>query len=450
MISLAHGLQGRADLPIPGWLFAWAAAIVLAVSFFALAVLWQRPLLETARPRPLVRMPRASAAFCGALGVLLTLFLIYAGFAGTQDPGKNIVPTFVYVFFWAALPLISALFGDVFRAFNPWLAIGRFTRAVTIRATGRRPVARFDYPDRLGRRPAVAFLVAFGYVELISTSGRDPSTIAALIVAYSAIQFTGMILFGTERWVDRGEAFNVYFNVFSRLAPVTVADGRLAVRLPLSGLTDMTWLPGGVFFLCTAIGITAFDGASSVDAWQGIAESLQNTLRNAGLTTGAAAQIVGMLGLIGMILLVAGFYRLGVAGMVSGGVDMKADRLAQVFAASLVPIMLAYVMAHYISFILFQGQALWPLLSDPLGRGEDMFGTAHAVVRYGRPSGQTIWYFQVAILVLGHTAALAVAHDKALAVWGRAGAAVRSQLWMLVVMVGFTNLGLWLLSQANR
>ena len=151
-----------------------------------------------------------------------------------------------------------------------------------------------------------------------------------------------------------------------------------------------------------------------------------------------------------MIAIVAGFYRLGVEGMISSHVDKPARELSRMFAPSLVPIMLGYVLAHYFSFIAFQGQALWPLASDPLGDGSDLLGTAGAGIDYGWLSSAQIWYAQVAALVLGHAAGLAVAHDKALAVWGKAGDAVRSQLWMLVVMVGFTNLGLWLLSQANQ
>ena len=38
--AAAHGLAGRADLPVPTWLFSWAAAIVLVLSFMALAVMW--------------------------------------------------------------------------------------------------------------------------------------------------------------------------------------------------------------------------------------------------------------------------------------------------------------------------------------------------------------------------------------------------------------------------
>jgi len=137
--------------------------------------------------------------------------------------------------------------------------------------------------------------------------------------------------------------------------------------------------------------------------------------------------------------------------MVSSHIDKTPKELSRLFAPSLVPIMLGYVVAHYFSFIMFQGQALWWMISDPLGNGgHNFFGTAGGTIHYKWLPTATIWYFQVAALLLGHVAGLAVAHDKALAVWGKARAAVQSQIWMLVVMVGFTCLGLWLLSQANQ
>lgn len=435
--AAAHGLGGRSDLPLPGWLFAWAAAAVLAISFFAFAIMWQTPKLETATPRPRFRLPAFLGPLCGLLGVVALVFLVYAGFAGDQDPGSNIVPTFIYVYVWSLLPIVSAIFGDVFRAFNPWLAIGRLAGWLKHRFMPKALPAPFAYPEGLGRWPALLLLLAFGWIELIAESGRDPSFLAWMIIVYSAIQFLGMALVGSERWAERGDAFNIYFNMFSRIAPLTVQEGRLATRLPLSGLTDVSWLPATVLFFCAAIGITAFDGASVGPTWQGIAGDDPTAL-------------ISTFGMLATVAIVFGFYRLGIEGMRSSHIDKSARELSQIFAPSLVPIMLGYVVAHYFSFIVFQGQALWPLLSDPLGNGADYFGGANARIDYKLMSNDVIWYVQVLALVAGHVAGLAVAHDKALAVWGKARAAVQSQLWMLVVMVGFTSMGLWLLSQANQ
>ncbi|HEV7918244.1 MAG TPA: fenitrothion hydrolase [Solirubrobacterales bacterium] len=447
--AMAHGLVGKTDLPIPGWLFGWGAAAVLAISFLAFAVLWQQPKLETAIPKERFRIPLAIDVTCGSIGVLVMVGLIYAGFNGSQIPSENIVPTFVYVVFWTFLPVVVAVFGDLFRAFNPWRAIARAVGWTTSRALGEQLPAPFDYPDRLGRWPAVALLFGFGWLELVSTTGQDPSVLAALVAVYCVIQLVGMSLFGVETWTDRGDGFSVYFNMFSRLSPLTVINRRLATRPPLSGLTDITWLPGTVTFICTAIAITAFDGGQEGSFWQGIRSTVTDQAFNLGFDKVHAAQVTFTLGLLATIAIIRAFYSLGVAGMRSSRIDRSHAELARMFAPSLIPIMLAYVLAHYFSFVLFQGQAMWAFLSNPLGNGTDYFGTAGTAIDYGFLSSNTVWYFQVGILVSGHAAGLAVAHDKALAVWGKARAAVRSQVWMLVVMIGFTNLGLWLLSQSN-
>ena len=124
-------------------------------------------------------------------------------------------------------------------------------------------------------------------------------------------------------------------------------------------------------------------------------------------------------------------------------------RPARQLVFSLVPILAAYVVAHYFSLLAYNGQDVWRLASDPLGRGSDLFGGADATIDYGVVSATAIWYVQVAALVIGHVAALVLAHDRALVLYGSHRDATRSQLVMLVLMVCFTCLGLWLLSAAN-
>jgi hypothetical protein len=155
-------------------------------------------------------------------------------------------------------------------------------------------------------------------------------------------------------------------------------------------------------------------------------------------------------GLVVTVALVFGLYRLGVAGAGRAGGERSTARLARTFAPSLVPIALVYVAAHYMTLLIFQGQALGYLVSDPLGTGADLFGTAGHAIDYTIIGAAAVWYVQVAMVVAGHVAALMLAHDRALVVFrGSTAVAVRSQVWMLGVMVAFTSLALGLLAQAN-
>ncbi len=110
------------------------------------------------------------------------------------------------------------------------------------------------------------------------------------------------------------------------------------------------------------------------------------------------------------------------------------------------PIAFAYVLAHYFSLLLWQSQAMGYLISDPLGNGSNLFGTSNLQIDYHVISYAAIWYVQVAALVSGHVGGLALAHDRALVLYKDPEEAVRSQYWMLAVMVAFTSFGLWLLS----
>jgi hypothetical protein len=154
-------------------------------------------------------------------------------------------------------------------------------------------------------------------------------------------------------------------------------------------------------------------------------------------------------GLLGCVLAVTGFFWLGVRGMQTVGQGHTARELAGQFGHTLIPIAFAYAVAHYFSLLVFQGQAAAYLISNPLGDGSNIFGTANTRIDYNLISTNGIWYVQVGALVCGHVTGLVLAHDRALAIYRRVREATRSQYWMLVVMVGFTSLGLWLLSAVN-
>ena len=452
--ALAHGLVGRQDLPIPRWLFAWAAAVELVVSFVALAVLWPRPRLEDATERRVWRVPAVLEVACGLIGIAAFALVVYAGFAGTQAPTANLAPTVIYVIFWVGIPFVSAVFGDVFAAFNPWRAIARGVAWVAGRVSGGRLPEPMAYPQWLGRWPVVAGILVFAWIELVFDASRrdDPSLLAVLALAYAATQLVGMSVFGIETWTRRADPFAVYFNLFSRLAPLHWRDRVLYRRPPLSGAPQLDVVPGTVALLCTMIGTTSFDGLSQGQLFigpNGIVAKLQPRFVNLGFTQLTALEITFTIGLLFMVCFVGAIYRAGVAGMGSIGGRHASGELAQRFAHSLIPIAFAYVVAHYFSLLAFQGQAMASLGSDPLGDGSDIFGTAASTISYFI-SATGVWYVQVAALVLGHAAGLTLAHDRALTVYRRVRDATRSQYWMLAVMVGFTSLGLWLLSASAQ
>ena len=448
----AHGLVGKQDLPIPRWLFAWAAAVVLVVSFVGLAVLWPRPRLEGAPERRVVALPVAREIVFGALGVAAFAVSVYAGFAGVQSATANLLPTVVYVMFWVAIPFASLLLGEVFAPINPWRAVARAAAWAFGRARGQAS-APLAYPAWLGQWPAALGILAFAWLELVYANKDDPALLAVLALAYAAVQLVGMSLFGNTAWERNADAFAVYFGFFGRLSPLHWRRRGLSLRPALAGVAALVPVAGTAALLCVAIGTTSFDGMSQGAIWtgrEGIAPGLQQRFVNLGFTGETALQITFTIGLLAMVGIVAGVFRLGVLGMRSVDRSHSATQLARVFAPSLVPIALAYVVAHYFSLLVYQGQAIVYLVSDPLGTGANLFGTASRSIDYSLIGANGVWYAQVAALVVGHAAGLALAHDRALVVYDDPRAAIRSQYWMLAVMVGFTSLGLFILSAAAQ
>ena len=201
--ALAHGIVGKAELPIPVWLFSWAAAIVLVVSFVALSTMWTKPRLQEQHLRRLFRLPVAFEWLASLVGLALFALVVYSGFAGAQVTQANFSVTFIYVIFWVGTPVASVLFGDVFRALSPWRTCGRVASALLRRARrGEDPDPLLRYPDWLGVWPAIGWIVGFAWLELVYVERDRPSTLAALSLGYFFVMLAGMALFGVEEWVE--------------------------------------------------------------------------------------------------------------------------------------------------------------------------------------------------------------------------------------------------------
>jgi hypothetical protein len=446
--ALAHGIVGKADLPIPVWLFSWTAAIVLVVSFVALSTLWMRPQLQEPHLRRLFTLPRMLEWLGSLVGVGLFVLVIYSGFAGAQVTQANFSVTFIYVIFWVGLPVVSVLFGDVFRALSPWRTCARVLAALIRLPRRKEPVkAPLRYPEWLGLWPATAGIVGFAWLELIYIEKDNPSTLAALSLGYFLAMLVGMALFGVEEWSTQADGFEVYFNLLSKLsALVRREDGAIYLRRPLSGVTGLRIRAGTVVFICTQIGTTTFDGFSNGGIWRTNEPSLQSAVEGVGFNPTPAQELAYSVGLVFCILIICAVYRLGIVGVRKVSDRYDSATLTRTFVHTLVPIAFAYVLAHYFSLLLWQSQAMVYLASDPLGNGANIFGTSNYQIDYHVISYAAIWYVQVAALVSGHVGGLALAHDRALVLYKDPEEAVRSQYWMLAVMVAFTSFGLWLLS----
>ena len=284
MTLLAHGIGGVRDLPVPESYFYVGGLIVLVVSFLALGVLWQRPLLERHRDgRPLpdalqvVLLSRVLRVLLGAISVGLLVLVLATALFGTSLELLNFAPTFVYIVFWLGLPLLSVVLGDVWRVLSPWRALADATVWV-IERTGRQAQPLLDPTTRLGRYPAALALFSFVALELAHPRPSYPRTLGVAVALYSYWALAGMAVFGRDTWTRSGEGFAVAFELLSRIAPFALRDGRVVVRWPLTGLAGADPVPGTLVFVAVMLGSTSFDGFSRATPWQNLLADVRSNL----------------------------------------------------------------------------------------------------------------------------------------------------------------------------
>jgi hypothetical protein len=434
--ALAHGLGGRVDLPVPRWLFVFGAGTALIVSFVALSALWTEPKFERRPADPasatmLQRVLTSRVLEWVIRLVALAIFVVVtiASFRRVS-PTETIGPILVFAWFWVGLTFAQALFGNLWSTLSPFDTIGRLASLDYRYESPPRA-----YPKAWGRWPAAILLLGFVWVELVDPFADSPGSLGLAILAYALITLAGMSVFGRKAWTRNGEAFAVYFGLIARLSQLARdTEGRVILRPPLAGLAEVEPAPGLLALIMVALGSTTFDGLSRTNLW----------VSNTASLTGIGRVAVFTAGLLGVIGLVAAAYSLAMAAAarVVGG---RWHALAVRFAASLVPIVLAYVVAHYFSFLLIEGQLGIVNASDPFDLGWDLFGTAGWSVNIALLSATLIWYVQVAAIVIGHVGGVVLAHDRAIALFDRASA-VRTQYALLAVMVLFTASGLLILS----
>ncbi|HKX48128.1 MAG TPA: hypothetical protein VJM06_05635 [Gaiellaceae bacterium] len=452
MNLLAHGIGVVRDLPIPAAYFFVGAAVVLGVSFVLLFYLWRRPLLEAhADGRRLpqtisaVVLSRVVRIVLGSVSAGLLVLTLATALFGTTVELLNFAPTFVYVIFWLGIPLLSILFGNVWSVLSPWRAIADFA-VWLLELGGREARPVLEWTGRMGRYPAAVALFAFVALELAHPRPAYPRTLGIATALYTYWALAGMAVYGRDAWTRFGEGFAVAFSLLARIAPFAVRDGRVVLRWPFTGLAGADRTPGTLVFVAVLLGSTSFDGFSRSSTWVDLVAELRAEL--AGSSQRTVDLATTFLNLGGLTFFVAAILATYLAAVAAAEWLGKIDRsLIADFVLPLVPIAAAYLIAHYFTLFLIQGQFIVTLLSDPFGKGWDLFGTADFAPNLAIVSPETTWYVQVAALVVGHVAGLAIAHDRAVVVFEGRRRALEAQLPMLALMVLYTLGGMWLLTR---
>jgi hypothetical protein len=253
-------------------------------------------------------------------------------------------------------------------------------------------------------------------------------------------------VYGRDAWTRGGEGFAVAFRLLARIAPFAVRDGSVVIRWPFTGLAGDDRTPGVLLFVAVMLGSTSFDGFSRSSTWQNLIGNLRANLADSSQrTVDLAITFVNLGGLVLFVVGVLATYLLAVALIERIGRVVRS--LVPDFVLPLVPIVAAYMLAHYFTLFLVQGQFIITLASDPFGKGWDLFGTADFAPNLTIVAPNTVWYVQVAALTVGHVAGLAIAHDRAVAVFPDRLTSLEAQFPMLGLMVLYTLGGMWILTR---
>ena len=447
--SMAHGFGERYDLPLPLPLFIKTAGQIIALTFLLMIVFVKRPPSGTDYPkmflnktiigRILTSIPVVFA--CQTLSITFFLTVVISGYLGVQDPNQNIAVVAVWVIAWVGLAYVSTLFGNIWKILNPWsILFSSFEKLL--------PKHKYRaYPTNLGKWPAAIIFLAFAWMEIAWEGGRVPLNIAITLTFYSTVTWAGMYVFSKKKWLQNGEVFSVIFNLFSHFSIIGQKKPELnrpsvCLRPPVVGLiSDQPQPFSMVVFVLIFLSTVTYDGFVETALWNAITLVLTDIFK---LST---PFLVG----VGMIFFAIIFITTYMAfiTMMALIIGQKENifKLAGLFIFSIVPIAIAYHLSHYFSLLLTNGQLIISRISDPLGFGWDLFGSAGHQFNIGLIAAGTIWYSSITAIIIGHIASLYLAHITALNAVESSRKAIFIQIPMTILMIGYTMISLWIIAQ---
>jgi len=477
--AFAHGLGQSQNLPLPFWLYLFAAATVVLLSFVQIGLLVNErhalaryPRLNLLRIESLRAVLTSKPLLFGLrlLSVTLFLLVILSGLLGQQAPSANFAPTFVWIIWWVGLSFFTAFVGNIWPLINPWQVLFEWTEELA-RLLGLKRGLQLGgpYPESWGIWPALALYAGFIWIENDFAGSATPLYIAFFALLYSMFTWSNMVLFGKETWLRKGEAFSVYFGILGKFAPTEVRvsepqicqqcstacqedsaggcvncyecfakappeDRELNLRPPAVGLSVAEKVtPDRLVFVVFLLASVTYDSLLGTPPWVRL-EYLTALPQTLGIVVVPLVFLAVYMGFVKLSQLLS-------EGYVSFG------QLAGAYVYSLVPIAIAYLVAHYYTLLLIQGQLIIALLSDPFGWGWDLFGTADYEINAALVGADTVWYSQVCLIVAGHVVAIYLAHVASLRLVRSPRLQTRMQYPMLALMICYTVFSLWILSQ---
>ena len=453
----AHSFDERYDLPIPLEFFVVGGGLVVALSFLLLLLgekYWSnsrfRPSIEMSIPS--FRLMEIGALLVRIISLLFFGLVLAAGFWGSGNPLMNLATNFIWINWWLGCSMAIAILGNFWPLLNPWLSLFDFIQFM-LRKLGLNQGIEFSgyqYSKWLGLYLATALLLAWSWMEVVYPIAYVPARVTTIALIWTVLNLCGMSLFGKSVWQSRGDVFAVYFAMLGQFGILSYAKQAhsISLRLPGAGIVQAlhVWreVNGFAAFIIAMLSIVLFDGLHGSQVWN----VYLGLLQYCGLGwIASSSYLSGTIGLILVWIFFAGLYYFSC--FLSSQLFSLATPsiLANIFAGSLIPIAVAYLIAHGFSSFMIQGQNIFFLISDPLSMGWNLFGTAEYRPNIGVIDAGTTWYLAVSSIVIGHIIALVVSHRLILKAAPATGAVSLVTLPQTILMILFTMLSLIIIAE---
>ena len=459
----AHGFEERYDLPVPLAYVIVGACTMVLLTFVVALVFVRRPAAGFVAPNTSILPdepipPGAPVPFglslskpaplhpmfwlLKGLAFLLFALTLIAALYGTSDPLMNLAPTLVWIGWWIGLSFVVVLLGNVWPVLDPWRSTFEALDFFARRLGATKGIARrWPWPAAIGMWPATVFLLVWCALEVIYPIASSPLKLGYLALTWSAINLAGMVGFGREAWQDRADVFALYFAALGRtwrtwrVRPDAAASGPIA---------------GQVGFVLAMLATVLFDGLHGSAAWPVFESLLKAWIPQALDLNGYIAGGLGLLMVWLAFVLAYGLTCCLCAALMRSAHNRPTPytgaQLAAHLAPTLIPIAAAYLIAHNFSNLLIQGQNLIALLSDPLGRQWDVFGTAKFYPDISVVDAKLTWLVAVTAIVAGHVLSIWQAHRVALT-WGLpTRRTALTTLPLTILMVAYTAISLMVIA----
>ena len=372
---------------------------------------------------------------CISLIFLITLIIF--GYIGSRDPLANPLSLFIWSVWFMVMPVIQIIFGNVWAFLNPWYGFGRLFFKNKI-------LFKLDQNYSLVFS-SVGFLL-FSLFMLVDIAPDDPDRLANIVTIYLLVNFIFMKIFGVD-WLKNGECFTSFYRLLSKLSWIWIKEGKIYVGFFGSQLKDInTFPPMSVLFLSIILATLSFDGLNETFLWFKIINV--NPLEFYGRSSVVLENSSGLIFFAILLFLIFSITIFLGHKFINEKVTFK--NIIGINSIALLPIALAYHIAHYLTSFLVNIQYSYKVASDPLNNGMDLLnlGDFNVTTSFFNTieTVKLIWFIQAAAIVIGHVIAVLLAHSICEGYLKTKSSILISQFPISIFMIGYTFLGLWILS----